>query len=114
MAIFRHTIFHRRMKLDFFERRDAMHVLHSRLVAYSSLLSHPRTSFRYAVDYIGEIRESLAKVSFPYIRQKPANKKHYENEYDEYFDELDKLDKMEKGRKSSAGDGVQVGDEGRK
>lgn len=107
-AVFRHTIFHKRMRFDFFERRDAMYVLGSKLVSASALLSHPRASFQYAAEYVGEIRDSLARVAFPYVARKPAKKDGHE--YDKYFDELDELER----KNHPPGDGAEVGADGHK
>lgn len=93
-ASFRHTFLHKRSRRDLLERRDLLRVLGSSYVAMAALSADPRMDLDASLEAIGDVRESLLKSAFPYMKAKAKPKKY--EDYSEYFDELDELERMEK------------------
>lgn len=93
-AYFSHTTLHRRLKRAFFERRDAMFLIHASFISTASMGSNPRLDFKSSYDIVEGSRRSLLKMAFPYLKieetpNKPEN-------YDAYFDELDAIEEAQK------------------
>ena len=101
-AVFRHTALHKRSRRAFFERRDAMLLLHSSFVSNASLGANPRLDLKDSSEMVDKCRRSFIKMAFPYLEidEKPSEPK----DYDAYFDELDAIEAekaAEHGVKSS-------------
>ena len=89
-AVFRHTGLHKKIKRDYFERRDVMLVLHASFMSVASVASHARMDIRKAIEVVAEDRSMFIKIAFPYIDVDKSETRSNE-EYDKYFDELDEI-----------------------
>ena len=101
-ALFRHTAFHRRLKRDFFERRDAIDVARVSFLSVSAMFSNPRVSLRDASDAIGDLRMKMLRTVFPYMDFKDVPKRVDEDDLDRYFDELEEIEAKKKAEASKS------------
>lgn len=93
-AVFRHTLLHKRAKRGFYERRDAMLVLHASYIAMSALAANPRLDLDVVRDILKDQRSALVNTALPYLKEKEPEEETKEQKtsrYDRYFDELDRI-----------------------
>lgn len=84
-AVFRHTGLHRRLRRDFYERRDVIAYYHTAFIAFAAgSAGRPER-----LDEAEETRQSLLQTAFPYINF-DQNRPRQET-YDDLFDELDAI-----------------------
>jgi hypothetical protein len=106
MAVFRHTGLHRRLRRDFYERRDIISYYHAAFVAFAAG-SEGRSE---RLDEVEDMRNSLLQMAFPYVhfrKEKPR-----QETVDDLFDELDEIiaaKNVEDKAKRSAGMPSDVG-----
>ena len=109
-AVFRHTWLHKRLKRDFFERRDVSMVMACAFVAKACLASRPGLDTASAYDMAEEGRKSMVYVMFPYIKSDSSSgessEKTGKDSYDAYFDELEAILEKEKKLAGEAGNDI--------
>jgi hypothetical protein len=84
-AVFRHTGLHRRLRRDFYERRDAVAYYHTAFVAFAAGSAGKPERLAEAE----ETRQSLMRTMFPYLHFK--QEKTRQETFDDLFDELDEI-----------------------
>lgn len=95
-ASFRHTLFHRKARRDFFERRDLVMVMQSTYLAMASLSANMRVDLDAARSIAASNRRALVRAAFPYMPEEKSEIIDKDTGYDEYFDELDEIIAKEK------------------
>lgn len=101
-AVFRHTVLHKRARIDYYERRDAMLVLHASFMSVASLGSHARVDLEKAAEIVDEDRRMFIQVAFPYVHVEHKKTMSEEEENEMLFDEYEAMMKKDAEEKAKS------------